>query len=499
MAFVRDITPRKQAEEQLESSNQQLRLAKAEADAANQAKSRFLANLSHEIRTPMNAILGYSQLMLRDPDCGVTMRENLGIIQRSGEHLLALLNHVLDMSKIEAGRAEMHPTSFSLRELLDDLASMFRLRAETKALRFEVSLKGESAAFIVTDEGMVRQVLINLLGNAIKFTDAGWVKLDLTLQERDSGQLWLCASIEDSGEGITEEVQKKLFQPFTQGRESLNTLAGTGLGLAISREYARLMGGELTVASSAGRGSTFKFEIPVARGDKKTSIDEDRCRRVIGLRAGQVPPRILVVDDMFENRDWLVKLLTVLGFSVQGVDNGASSIQCWEEWRPQMILMDVHMPGMNGLEATQRIKASARGKETVIIALTASSMNTERLAALQSGMDDFIAKPCDERELLEKIGIHLNVAYDYEDANRSTEGLPEEASALRADWIERLPQNLLGSLRDATLQGNRKLMDKLILEIREMGEGVAADTLQRVIDNYEYDVLTRALEDACRR
>ena len=164
-----------------------------------------------------------------------------------------------------------------------------------------------------------------------------------------------------------------------------------------------------------------------------------------------------------------------------------------------MILMDVHMPGMNGLEATQRIKASARGKETVIIALTASSMNTERLAALQSGMDDFIAKPCDERELLEKIGIHLNVAYDYEDANRSTEGLPEEASALRADWIERLPQNLLGSLRDATLQGNRKLMDKLILVIREMGEGVAADTLQRVIDNYEYDVLTRALEDACRR
>ena len=488
--------------QQLQVANQQLhdanaQLLQAKAEAANRAKSTFLSTMSHEIRTPMNAILGYAQLMLRDPGLGTDAKANLKIIGRSGEHLLALINDVLDMSKIEAGRTELNPATFNLSRLLNDLSAMFRLRAEAKALRFEMSVDGESVPYVVADEGRMRQVLINLLGNAVKFTRLGRIKLHVTLEQRKGPQLWLSACVEDTGPGISDEEQRKLFEPFSQTSRGVHSQEGTGLGLAISRKYARLMGGDVTVTSTPGSGSVFRFEIPIRPGDAGVAVKRSATRRVIAIRAGQGAPKILVVDDHTENRDWLMKLLTSIGFSVRGAPDGEAAIRRWEEWNPRLILMDVHMPVMDGLEATRRIRADPRGKETVIVVLTASAMDDERRAVFESGANDFLTKPCREDELLEKMRAPLNIAYDYEEMSGS-EGQPlAEATALSAEQLGQLPRQLIEELRNATLYGNKKRLDQLILEVRETEAARFAQALQALADKYEYDALTHLLEELC--
>ncbi len=486
------------ANQQLHDANEQLLRAKADADAANRAKSTFLSTMSHEIRTPMNAILGYAQLMLRDPSLGPAAKANLKIIGRSGEHLLGLINDVLDMSKIEAGRTELNPVTFNLSGLLDDLAAMFRLRAEAKALRFEMVVEGEPVAYIVADEGKIRQVLINLLGNATKFTRHGQIKLFVTLELRSESQLWLMAHVEDTGSGMADEEQRKLFEPFTQTSRGVQSQEGTGLGLAISRKYARLMGGDITVTSGLGKGSVFRFEIPIERGNAGVAVRRNASRRVVGLSPGTNVPTILVVDDQFENRDWLTKLLTSIGFSVRGADNGETAIRNWKDWRPRLILMDVHMPVMDGLEATRRIKAHARGKETIIVVLTASAMDEDRRAVAQSGADGFVAKPCREDDLLERMRALLNITYDYQEIDSVESQSPVEIAALSAA-LAQLPLDLIEGLREATSSGNKRLLDKLIVQVREGEDAGSAHALQELANKYQYDALTRLLDEACLR
>lgn len=494
---IRDITDRKRLEQQL-MNNQRLEAAAKEAEAPNRAKSTFLSTMSHEIRTPLNAILGYAQLMARDPTQGPESKANLEIIARSGEHLLTLINDVLDMSKIEAGRVELNPVTFNFPGLLEHLAAMFRLRAEAKALGFEMLVDGESVDYIVADEAKISRVLINLLGNAIKFTKSGQVKLHVTLGQRNANGLWMSARVVDTGPGITDDEQAKLFERFSQTKGGLNTSEGTGLGLAISRQYARLMGGDVTVASSPGNGSTFELKIPIERGDAGAAIRQSVSRPVIRIRGGTLPPRILVVDDQIDNRDWLMKLLTSVGFSARGADNGEAAVREWREWNPQLILMDVHMPVMDGLEATRTIKADPRGKETLIVILTASAMNDDLRFISQSAADDFLAKPCREDELLEKIGALLGIAYDCEETGG--EGQPlAGVTALSAEGLRRLPLELVEELRNATLNGNKRLLDKLILKVLETEDEGSANALKELVDRYEYDALTQLLEEACRR
>ena len=285
VSAVRDITKRKQIDRRLE-------VAAEEAEAANRAKSMFLSTVSHEIRTPMNAILGYAQLMSQDPGLGTAAKANLDIICQSGEHLVGLITDILDMSKIEAGRTELNTVRFNLPRLVDNLASMFRLSAQAKALRFEVLVDGESVVHVVADEGKVRQVLINLLGNAIKFTATGLITLHLTLYRKSGSQLWLSAQIKDTGPGITDEEQGRLFKPFSQIKRGVKAQEGTGLGLAIARSYARLMEGDITVASILGQGSTFRFDIPIKSDDLKIDPGAPSLINAPGLRAemAAIPP-----------------------------------------------------------------------------------------------------------------------------------------------------------------------------------------------------------------
>jgi len=314
------------------------------------------------------------------------------------------------------------------------------------------------------------------------------------MEKRNTGQLWLVVRVKDSGLGMTDEEQKKLFEPFRQTKQGRNTDGGTGLGLAISRQHARLMGGELTVSSHPGQGSMFRLEIPLEVGDSSLAMRRNEAHRVIGICAGTNSPRILVVDDQFENRDFLMKLLTTVGFSVRGADNGEAALRYWEEWNPELILMDVHMPIMDGIEATRRIKADVQGKETRIIVLTASAMDEDRRIAAHSGADDFIAKPCRENELLEKMRALLHITYDYEEPKENPEGGPRLSTAS----LLRLPPDLLRELRDATLNGNKRLMNQLILRVGATDDEGCAHALQALVDKYEYDALIQLLDEASR-
>jgi PAS domain S-box-containing protein len=492
---IRDVTERKKAEQR----SRELEMKATQAEAASKAKSKFLSIMSHEIRTPMNAVLGYSQLLLRDPALGASAKANLQIINRSGEHLLRMIDHILDLAKIEAGRMELVMRTFHLPDLLLDLEAMFRLPAEAKGLQLVAVAEGEPLEHLKADEGKIRQVLINLLGNAVKFTDRGRISLQVSLNYRAGERLWLSACVTDTGRGMTDEELGRLFQPFEQGNGSHQTSRrGTGLGLAISQEMARLMGGEITATSKPGGGSSFFFEIPVEPSSRSGLRGPSFAgNRILGLQAGQQVPRILVADDLGDNREWLSKLLTAVGFSVRSAKDGAAAVLAWQDWDPGLILMDVHMPVLNGLEATGRIRSHPGGQETIIIALTADATDENRRTVMEHGMNDFISKPCSEDELLEKIGAHLGVSYRRGDASAHLSAetlgtLPPDPEQLRM-----LPADVMRRLRHATLGGDKALLDELILAIGDQGEPQSARALQELADSYQYDLLIQLLEEAC--
>jgi PAS domain S-box-containing protein len=471
-AAARDVTERKRYEQSLQQ--------------ANRAKSVFLANMSHEIRTPMNAILGFSQLMLRDQDLTPRQCQYLGTINRSGEHLLALINDVLEMSKIEAGRTTLNLTTFDLPVLLKDLEMMFRVRTDEKKLSFSVEMIGDVPQYIVSDINKLRQVFINVLGNAVKFTEQGGIGLRVRADRQGTTGPCLRVEIEDTGPGISPDEQDKLFRHFEQTKTGQQTGTGTGLGLAISREFVRLMGGAITVSSQVGKGSVFVIHLPLKEGEAQAVQAKDKPRHVLRLQPGQATCRVLIADDIEDNRQLLAQLLAPVGFEIRLASNGAEAVQEFEEWRPHLILMDFRMPVMDGHEAIRRIRAMAGGKELRIIAVTASAMDENRQELMEIGADDFISKPFREVELFQKIHAHVGVEYVY--AEHPTAAAQEEADPLTPESLAGWPQDLIHSMCEAVITAD---LDQLLAKIQEVEarDPRLARGLRRLAEGFQYQKL----------
>lgn len=482
-----------------------LQEARRGAEAANHAKSTFLANMSHELRTPLNAILGFSQLMDGDPNLTAEQQENLAIINRSGEHLLALINDVLEMSKIEAGRVILQETSFDLYSLLDSLEEMFRLRAREKGLRLSVRRADSLPPYVVADEGKLRQVLSNLLGNAVKFTQDGCVALRVSLPSptlpRPQARTTLHFEIEDTGPGIAPEELEAVFDPFVQATMGQAPQEGTGLGLAISRQFVRLMGGDITATSELGRGSLFQFDLPVGLADAAEVEGPRPGRQVRGLAPDQRaadgrPFRLLVVEDKESNRRLLVKLLESLGFEVQEAANGQEAIELWERWRPHLIWMDMRMPIMDGREATRRIKATPRGQETVIIALTATAFEEDREQILLEGCDDFVRKPFRKDDIYDMLAQHLGVRLLHQEGPVPPPDEPEEPTCVpSAEAMAALPASWLADLQRATTRADLNLILSLVDRVRDDNPALA-DGLAELARTYRYRDILALVEEA---
>jgi signal transduction histidine kinase/DNA-binding NarL/FixJ family response regulator len=476
---MEDVTERRRVEEEVAK-------AKDAAEAANRAKSTFLANMSHEIRTPMNAILGFSQLMLRDQNLDAQQSQYLGTINRSGEHLLALINDILEMSKIEAGRTTLDPTTFDLPGLLNDLEMMFRVRTDGKKLSFFVEQIGDVPRYIVSDINKLRQVFINVLGNAVKFTERGGIGLRVRADRQSATGPCLRVEVEDTGPGISPDEQGKLFRHFEQTKTGQQAGTGTGLGLAISREFVRLMGGDITVSSQVGKGSLFAIHLPLNESEAQAVQPIDQPRHVLRLRPGQAECRVLIVDDIEDNRELLVQILGPVGFVVRLAADGEQAVKEFERWRPHLIFMDFRMPVMDGHEAIRRIRAAGGGMELKIIAVSASAMDNNRQDLLGIGADDFIAKPIQEVELFQKIHAHLGVEFVF--AEEPAAAAPEEAVELTPESLARLPQDLIDLMREAVIGAD---LDQLLAKIREVEahDSCTAHGLRGLAEHFEYQKL----------
>jgi two-component system, sensor histidine kinase and response regulator len=485
---------------------EELKQAKEVADSANRSKSEFLSNMSHELRTPLNVILGLTQLMSRDRTLTADYQRYLETIGDSGEHLLELINDVLEMSKIEAGALVFHETSFNLHHLLDSLQDMMHFRASSKGLQFSVEYSSNLPEVIKTDEGKLRQIIINLLGNAIKFTQQGCVTMRVSFansalnsviegQEiHDERPITIHFEVEDTGTGIAPDELNCLFKPFQQTRSGRSAVEGTGLGLAISQKYAQMLGGQITACSQLGKGSIFAFSITAIPasitqlGRQASTISG----KVISLAPQQPNYRILIAEDNATNRLLLKTLLLSVGFELQEATNGQEAIDLWQTWKPHLIFMDMRMPIMSGQEATQQIRQLEKqciDWETIptkVLALTASAFIEQREEVITAGCDDFISKPFKTQEIFEKIAQYLGVEYLYEESSKpAVEPAISKLDAIfNADLLQAMSPAWIERLHLVASQGNDLEILKLVQEIPAEFAG-AVKALKTLAENFQ--------------
>jgi len=463
--------------------------ARVSAESANTAKSNFLSSISHELRTPLNAILGFTQLLGRDPQLSAQQREYLGIVNQSGQHLVTLINDVLELSKIEAGHVTLNEKSFDLHETFRGIRELFYARIADKGLVLDHDVASDIPQYVSADETKLRQILMNLLGNAVKFTREGKIALRARILPSQGDQEFLQIEVEDSGPGIHPGDLEKIFDAFVQVSNP-RMQEGTGLGLSISRQFARLMGGDVTVQSIPGKGTMFQCTVRVVRvgaDEVKTPIPS---RHVLGMEPGQRRHRVLVADDDTATRRLLIELLTPLGFEVKGAANGTEALELSEHWLPHLILMDIQMPDMDGKEVRRRIKSSPSGRSTTIVALTAYMFKEDREMILREGCEDFMRKPFREEEIYEVLSKHLGVRFVYGEPLATTQPhqvttpTPPTERSLDAD-LSGLPEDMVDDLRNAARRADLHGILTLIDQIRPY-DSVLAEELAGLAHDFEY-------------
>ncbi len=496
---ITDITGLKQAEEALrlshedlerrvEARTQDLSVAKMAAETASKAKSAFLSHMSHEIRTPMNAILGFAQLLLRDPEVQPRQRTQLETIRRSGDHLLALINDVLEMAKIEAGRVELHTEVLDWHGLLSEVAGLFQPRVTAKQLTFALCLAPGLPHFVASDAGKLRAVLINLLGNAVKFTRQGQVTLRAGFK-RDASGAHLLVQVEDTGPGIAPADQARLFQYFEQAQDGPAGESGSGLGLAISRRLVRMMGGDIDVVSEVGKGSTFRFDVRVETADHADRQSLGSSRHVVGLAPGQPSVRVLVADDNDDNRALLVQFLVPAGFEIREAADGRETIREFNDWKPQLILLDLRMPKMDGMEVIRQIRLLPGGRAVQIIVVTANAFSETRRQVMATGADELLVKPYTDTELFRKIGALQAIRYVW-----AENAAPAPAVALPTPAeLATVPDPLRRDICAAARHGDFERVKGLISQLQESCPAIAT-ALRTLAENFDTQRLLDLLE-----
>ncbi|KAB8334525.1 AAA family ATPase [Scytonema tolypothrichoides VB-61278] len=448
---------------QLQQEIKERQRAEEAAKTANRAKSEFLANMSHELRTPLNGILGYTQIFKKDKALTAQQKNGIDIIHQCGEHLLTLINDILDLSKIEARKMELYPKEFHLPEFLESVAEICRIRAEQKRISLIYKTLSPLPRLIRADEKRLRQILINLLSNAVKFTEKGSITFTVGYQEDK-----LRFQVEDTGIGIASEQLEEIFLPFQQVGEESRKTEGTGLGLAISRQLVQMMGGELKVKSTLGKGSVFWFDLNLPEVFQQSDVKSEEKGNIIGL-LGPVR-KVLVVDDKWSNRSVLVNLLQPLGFEVTEATNGLDALEKVRELKPDVILMDLVMSVMDGFEATRRLRMLPNFKEVIIIAVSASVFEWDQKQSREVGCDDFLPKPIQKTDLLEKLQVHLGLEWIYEQPENSVRAQSIAPAQTQDSLVVAPPAEELAVLLDLAMRGDLRGIAQRAAKLEELDE-----------------------------